>query len=73
MLGNCKPAMLLSVELKLWQGLLAVATGAKTAISAISDFLQNDVPWEDLNRVSGSERDFFKRGIHSYICFMQKC
>jgi len=62
-LGNNKPSTLLDVEFKLWQALLAVATGTKTAISAVTDFLDADVPWDELESISDEDRDFFLAGI----------
>jgi hypothetical protein len=55
--------MLLSLELKLWQALLAVATGQKSGISAIADFLEMDVPWNDLEKASHFDCNFFLSGI----------
>jgi len=49
------------VEFQLWQALLAVATGTKTTVSAISEFLDS-VPWDKLEDVSNADRDFFKTG-----------
>ena len=58
--------MLLNVELKLWRAILAVATGAKTVVTAIEHFLEA-VPWDALEDVSDADRKFFLPGIDSLV------
>lgn len=62
LLGNCKPPLLLQVELSLWRAVLDVATGVRTVYSAMKGFLEKEVPWSDLDQVSDRERDFFLPG-----------
>ena len=65
--------MLLDVELKLWRAVLAVATGAKTAVTAIEHFLEADVPWDALEDVSDADRNFFLPGIDSLVNLYISC
>lgn len=68
-LGNEKPPILLDIEFSLWQALLAVATGTKTAVTAVTDFLETSVPWEELERVTEEERNFFLAGTNNLLKF----
>ncbi len=47
-----------------------MATGEKTAVSAISEFLETDVPWDELQNVSDADRDFFVAGIDFSLNFI---
>ena len=71
-LGNRKPAALLSVEFKLWEALLAVATGSKTGMTAMRDFFDSDVPWNELDSLSQVEKDFFCIGKRYSIYYDMK-
>jgi hypothetical protein len=62
MLGNCKPQPLLDVELALWRALISVATGETSAYLAVKNFLDNEVGWEDLQKVPQVDCEFFKGG-----------
>jgi hypothetical protein len=62
MLGNCKPASLLQVELSFWRKIVSVATGEKSAFCAVKEFLLEEVNWEDLEKISASDKEFYKPG-----------
>jgi hypothetical protein len=69
MLGNEKPPILLNIEFGLWQALLAVASGTKTAVTAVTDFLETGVPWAELELVTEEEKNFFLAGTNNLLKF----
>jgi len=69
MLGNCKPESLLQVELSFWRKLVSVATGEKSAFCAVKEFLLDEIDWEELEKVSELDKEFFKPGRYHQRLF----